>query len=245
MRPGILLAVIPALVLVVSACEPTPPLDPQPEPSLTASPDQVAAQRSGVPFEATSNLYWFAGLFEEPPVFEEVEGARGGLTRTSDALMTRTHTAELPHGHVVTLWWIIFNNPDECNEGAGPPCGLPDLFAPAVQPACPFADGSIVGGDGGARFQNWITVGEELRDSCLPPLGSPAPEVGLLNPEGAGVHLVVRSHGPRVPGFVHEQRSSFGGGCETDLPPVRDPNAVGELECSDIQFAVFPPPLGD
>jgi len=244
MRSGIRLTLMSATLLVLGACEPAPPLEPPLEPSLAASLDQVVDQRRGVPFEATSDLYWFAGLFEDPPLMEEVEGARAGLTRTSDGLMTRTHTAELPHLHVMTMWWIIFNNPDQCNEGDGPPCGLMDLFDPAVEPACPFADGSTVGGDERARFQNRITVGEELRDSCLPGIGSEAPEVGLLNPEGAEVHLVVRSHGPRIPGLVREQRSTFGGGCDTDLPPVRDPTAVGELECSDLQFAVFPPPPG-
>lgn len=235
------LPTILVLALVVSACEVTPPLEPGPEATVAPDVEHMVLQQRGIPFEATSELYWFAGVFEDPMVFEQVAGARAGLTRTSDALMTRTRTGELPHGHVMTLWWIIFNNPELCNEGAGPPCGLPDLFEPAVAPACPFADGSLVGGDGTARFQNWISVDDEFRDSCLPAIGSPAPEVGLLNPEGAEVHLVVRSHGPRVPGLVGEQRSTFAGGCVENLMPVWDPN-LEEGQCSDLQFAVFPPP---
>jgi len=88
-----------------------------------------------------------------------------------------------------------------------------------------------------------LTVGEH-RDSCIDFFVDLVPRLegedhGLTNPQGAEVHLVLRSHGPRIPGQVAEQRTTFAGGCEFFL----DPGATHELEpgqCSDLQFAVFP-----
>lgn len=175
-----------------------------------------------------------------------VDGAAARLVRSSDAIQTRTNTAELDHHHVMTLWWVIFNNPEYCQGGA---CGEADLFdgrdgPTGVQPSCLYADGSIVGGNGHARFQDRLKVGE-TRDSCIDFFVDLDAELegrdyGLQNPEGAEIHLVVRSHGPLIPGLVKEQRSTFAGGCEDFLPAGRED--LQEGECSDLQFAVFPAP---
>jgi hypothetical protein len=177
---------------------------------------------------------------------EVVDGAAARLVRSANAVQTRTNTAELDHHHVMTLWWVIFNNPEYCQ---GEACGEADLFdgpdGPTnVQPSCIYADGSIVGGNGHARFQDRLKVGE-TRDSCIDFFVDLDPDLegrdyGLQNPEGAEIHLVVRSHGPLIPGLVKDQRSTFAGGCEYFLPPGRED--LQEGQCSDLQFAVFPAP---
>ena len=82
------------------------------------------------------------GLVGEPVL---VEGATARLLRSESHLTTRTDSRELTPGHVQTLWWVIFNNPEGC---ATSPCGLPDLFVPEVEAACLAADG---GGCPGVR----------------------------------------------------------------------------------------------
>lgn len=201
------------------------------------------AERGGPPEYGSAALLTFAG-------FEPVEGATARLVRSDDALLTRTDTRELDHGHVMTLWWVVFNHPEHCQHGDGEvACGEGDLFdgpdgPTGVEPSCGYADGSLVGGNGHARFTDRLAIGDE-RDSCIDFFvaavdGLEGRDHGLTNPEGAEVHLVVRSHGPRIPGEVAAQRSTFDGGCEEFL----EAGATHELEpgqCSDLQVAVLPP----
>jgi hypothetical protein len=237
----ILLLPLLLLSLAVTACDRASPLQAEHAADETLIAENEIAANQGVPSEVTSDLYRFADM-------TVVEGARAGLHRTADAIRTRTHTADLPHGHVMTLWWVIFNNPESCAYGAGGmACGELDLFdgpdgPTGVEPGCVYADGSIVGGNGSARFHDRLTVGES-RDSCIDFFveavdGLEGEDHGLTNPAGAEVHLVVRSHGPRIPGMVAEQRSTFAGGCTNFLGAGEVADEPGD--CSDLQFAVFP-----
>jgi hypothetical protein len=237
----LLLAFTVTLALTASACDSPHTLESEAGPTVSQDGSPPALHLSGVT-AATSDVYRFADM-------EGVAGARAELLRTPDALRTRTHTAELDHGHVITLWWVIFNHPEHCEHGAaGMSCGEGDLFdgptgPTGVEPSCVYADGSVVGGNGRARFQDRITVGDSPRDSCIDFFVEQVPELqgtdhGLTNPRGAEVHLVLRSHGPRIPGLVFEQRRTFAGGCLEFL----EPGATHELEpgqCSDLQFALF------
>lgn len=100
------------LSLAVAACDRASPLQAERGADETLIAENEIAANQGVPSEATSDLYRFADM-------TVVEGARAGLLLTASAIRTRTHTADLPHGHVMTLWWIIFNNPENCEHGAG------------------------------------------------------------------------------------------------------------------------------
>jgi len=56
----------------------------------------------------------------------------------------------------------------------------------------------------------------------------------------AEVHIVLRSHGPAIPGIIDEQISTFEGGCIIFFDPFTEiPDDVGE--CGDIEFAIHPP----
>lgn len=236
MRPRTFLPLLVTLMVVVGACEGDAPMEP-----IGEAAEQPGSHGLGVPAEATAALLWFSDG-------TEVEGAQTRLLRTSDAIRTRTHTAGLPQHHVTTLWWVIFNNPEHCEHGeGGAECGAADLFdgpggPTGVEPSCLFGGGSIVDGNGQARFHNRLGVGE-TRDSCIDFFVAAVNELegqdhGLTNPEGAEVHLVVRSHGPMLPGQVQNQRSSFAGGCQEFLGAGEGPELVPG-QCSDLQFAVF------
>lgn len=195
--------------------------------------DNLTAEKRGFGTSAETQLvYNFADL---PDDLTEVGTSK--LIRTEDQLGVKLHTTGLIHHHVMTLWWVIFNNPDECEST---PCGMPDLFDEDVQPACLYADGDIVSGNGNSRYQDRLNVGE-MRNSCIDFFVDADPELegedhGLLNPEGAEVHFVVRSHRPLIPGMVPEMRSTFAGGCEEHLDQGITPEQPGE--CADLQFAV-------
>lgn len=205
----------------------------------------LAATAGGSPPEPEeTQVLTFPAEEDEDP--ETVEGATARLVRGDDTLSTRTDTRELDAGHVMTLWWVIFNNPEACTDGDDPAaCGEGDLFNDAneaVKPSCVYADGSIVGGNGHARFSDRLAKGE-TRNSCIDFFVEKVDDLegedhGLIDPAGAEVHLVVRSHGPRMPGKVDEQRSTFAGGCEHMLDQGAQDLEAGE--CSDLQFAVFP-----
>ena len=202
----------------------------------------TTATAGGPPGQESGDVLRFADL-------APVDGATARLVRGADTLSTRTETRELDHGHVQTLWWVVFNNPEECEHGQGPvACGELDLFdgpdgPTGVEPSCVYADGSLVGGNGHARFADQLRVGE-VRDSCidffvdLEP-GLEGEDHGLTDPQGAEVHLVVRSHGPRIPGEVDQQLRTFAGGCEEFLP-AGAPDQLDPGQCTDLQFAVFP-----
>ena len=52
--------------------------------------------------------------------------------------------------------------------------------------------------------------------------------------------MVLRSHGPAIPGEVNEQISGYLGGCTTFFPPFTEiPDEVGE--CGDFEFAIHSP----
>ncbi len=176
------------------------------------------------------------GLVGDPVL---IEGATARLQRTDGGLITRTDSRELTPGHVQTLWWVIFNNPEEC---ATTPCGLDDLFVDAVEAACLAADGAVTGGSGRVSFSDRLAIGE-WRDSCLPHFGGV--DHGLRDPHGAEVHLMVHDHGPLQPGLVPEMRSTFAGGCDFDDPdyPLGTFGVVPQQtgQCATIQAALFLP----
>jgi hypothetical protein len=164
------------------------------------------------------------------------------LVRTNAGLSFTYHTSLLPAGQVVTVWIVVFNNPENC---ATHPCTAPaDVDNPDVHADFLYGGGHIIGGSGRGNFGGHLSVGD-ASGSGLAELGFPA--VGLLDPFNAEVILALHSHGPAASGQVLKaQLSSFLGGCQIFLGPdgIADgpedmPVAVGE--CSTFQYSVHQP----
>jgi hypothetical protein len=186
------------------------------------------------------------------PVVQTWDGTQVGsstLVRTDAGLSASFKSSGLPAGQAVTLWFVIFNNPSAC----GGPCGLADLLDPAQAAQGDFLVGAghVVGDRGTANFGAQLSVGD-VRGSAFPEIGMPDRPIGLTNPRGAQVGLLLHSHGPMVPGQVlASQLSSFTGGCtvflgDLELPGsgIADsaddvPDAVGE--CSTLLASVHAP----
>jgi hypothetical protein len=186
---------------------------------------EVAAQPTQFQTTNVFELRDAEGELQGPP-FENVPGA-ATLLRTNRGISYRIYTTQLDPGAAYTVWVVVFNRPENCEDG----CDEPDVNNPDV-------DGNIAGENGTGNFQGSL-------ETFDPPAGIqvnvPAGTAnGLKDPFKAEVHLVVRNHGEVIADLADEQLSTFGGGCDTD--------SGGTLEdgffCADRQAAVFPSPDG-
>ena len=208
----------------------------------------TAAANNSADRQASDVYEWPAA---DPPV--QVEGADARLVRTDAGVSYNLRTTGLEKGHATSIWWVIFNNPDECVG----PCGVPDLFNPAVEASVQSGGGNMVGGSGNSAYADHLRIGEttnphpfihedsEGRDEYAPmdpPIPPPVANHGLLNPRGAEIHLVLRTHGPAIPGMNHVMFNSYEVGCS---PATSFGAGEGTNDCADVQFTIFLPPPED
>jgi len=227
------------LALLLSACsdqmDPASALD---ESQISEGLEQRVSQ-SAIHNELSqsSGVYWFADA-------SEVEGAGASLLRTHNNVRMTIKTLDLDPHHTYTVWWVIFNNPDACENG----CGEPDLFNDEVGGSVLYAAGHVIGGNGKGNFAGSLRTGD--LSGCQAPWDGFDLELiggegeldmcrdGLMDPQGAEIHLVVRSHGERIPGMVNKQINTFAGGCTADTSFGA---SDGPNECEDQQFSMFLP----
>ena len=165
------------------------------------------------------------------------------VRRTADGVLATFQAGGVEPGQAITLWWVVFNQPENCSA---PGCGPDDIFvggdpaaeldADAIANAdivASYAAGTVSSTDGTVSMASRLTAGE--------------PGAGVIFGDGAvledaaaaEIHLVTRSHGPAVTGRVVDQTTSFEGGCESMLNPPESADAEGE--CVDIQYSVHQP----
>jgi hypothetical protein len=146
-----------------------------------------------------------------------VPGASSTLVRTSNGISVSLQTSELPAGHAVTVWALIFDNPSACGVG-GCDETRGDLGVPAVQGSLQRVAGHVVGTE--SSFAGHLGIGEATQTAFGP---------GLLNPYGAQINLIVREHGVAASG-------------ELLLQQFHDPSPrFCNVACSDIQKSVHLP----
>lgn len=208
-------------VIVLASCESVTEPDPASVVSLAAGPN--ASQ---------SNVYTFATM-------ERVGTSH--VVRTPNGVSMSLQTSAINDGYAVTVWYVIFNEPGNC---ATSPCGVPDIFDPATRTDVIFAAGHVVGNGRKANFASRRSVRDKSGSvmaffNAL--LGTNLPSVGLENPRGAEVHLVVRSHEESIPEFLPDMIRTFNGGCVYPAGVPTDFGVPGPNSCADIQFAIHQP----
>ena len=183
------------------------------------------------------------------------------LTCSSDATAeSASHNRDRAF-HAVTLWWVIFNEPEQCvtSPEAAAKCGGVDIFGQAyldsvangapdpglISPnleaglAVVYATGGITSPWGRVRLVASLYQGASGED--LPDTVDPMNLNRALTSSAAEVHLVMRDHGRRHRSDYDAQISAF-------LDPYcSDPNLLyfaGPNLCQDVQFAVFAPDQG-
>ncbi len=192
-----------------------------------------AQQEPAQPAVSTSAVYQFSDN-------AEIEGAFSELTRFDNGVTVTLNTSALVPGEVYTLWWVIFNAPENCSEGA---CNMDDIFIIDE-------NGEIARDEVGNRALNFDALGAsnisiqhasgtystDGTASMSASLGlGEVPGIvlgpGLLDGYSSEVHLVVRTHGEKLDEFFNAQIATFGGGCDPiDVAP-----------CDDVQYAFHMP----
>ena len=119
------------------------------------------------------------------------------LHRKKDRVTANIHTKGLTPGDAYTVWFVFFG-PEAVTEEN------PEGFIDAV-----YATGGVVGNNGVANFNASLNEGDGS--------GSIATGLGLADAEHNGVHMIIRSHGPAIPGMVDLQITTVGGGCGTNV----------------------------
>lgn len=147
-------------------------------------------------------------------------GGAATLIRDENSINVRLTMSGLDKKASYSVWYIIWNDPEnDCLGGAGA-CGLGDFVNVG---AVLNAGGFVTGTDGTGYMVGGLEVG-------TPPAGLPGRPGSMLEDSfAAEVHLLIQSHGKILVGHVDAQISVPGAFC----------NGV---TCGD-QFAVaFPPP---
>ena len=179
---------------------------------------------------------------------EPVRGAFSMLERSDRGIETRLRTRARP-GHAHSLWYVIFNSPENCSDGA---CGDDDIFIDPSDHSAGFnapqiaatrassvwgGAGAVANAAGRLKLDGALGVGEvpdgpgqlvigRAADGALVHLGV---VTGLEDPRGAVIIGVLQDHGAAHadPELLERQLTSFQGACN----PV----------CEEIQFAVHVP----
>lgn len=141
-----------------------------------------------------------------------VGGSRAALVRTDAGVTVTIKTSDLEPGAAYTVWWVVFNRPEFCQDGG---CGEADLGNDDVEPSVVYATGHVLGRNGVGDFGAHLSMGDTTGALFGP---------GLLYPRTAEIHNVVRGHGQPIPGMVDEQIHTIDGGCAINT-------------CVDKQFA--------
>lgn len=125
------------------------------------------------------------------------------LVRNNNGITCVIHTSGLVPGDAYSVWWVM---PDEA--------------------LIYNASGGLAGGDGTATFAGHASVGT---------VGPVDGSVVLSNGDGSfdqprtdTVTVIIRHHGPPIPGMINQQTGSFNTGC-------------GTAGCKNVQMATFVP----
>lgn len=180
---------------------------------------------------AKADYYYYkskiqAANFVYLPSLDYAAGA-ATLTRTYNSVSAAIAAGDLDANAAYTVWWVIWNYPSKCGDA----CGDEDADFGVRGNAIFYAGGFVTGADGTGNLTVKLNAGRKPKgtDEVIP--GELYRWRGLR----AEVHVVLRTHGEIVPGYVDEQISTYFGLCGE---PV---DALSAPPCFDQQAAVFVP----
>jgi hypothetical protein len=183
----------------------------------------------------TRPAFWLSGA----DAGKDLVYPSGSAKVNNSGATIKVNATDLIPGHAYTMWVVYFNDSVGC-EGAegcnGPDLGLPDVDGGGVL----FGNGQVAGGNGTATFTARLNTGDTADSPPRPPPFAFAPYEAGENNE---FHVVIRSHGPTIPGEVGEQIQSYNGGCEVEVGPeagqIGGDVPVLSGECGDVQLYIF------
>ncbi len=158
------------------------------------------------------------------------------LIRSPEGIFVNLQAERLQPNHVYTMWVVAINAPQNCSRQ---PCPAADVLQNSdhVESDLGYGDGAVADHDGKARFAAFQAVGT-MPHSWF--------ERGLTNMAGE-IHLVIRDHGPLVPGREATMLGTFRDGCNAESVPDTLPGTArgngkpGAYQCANVQAAIFTP----
>ncbi len=166
--------------------------------------------------ETTKSAVWSAPNFSLDYL---IDGAVSKVVRTGAGINIKLRTSELSPGDAYTLLVAVFNDPESCSEPLNPlrKCTSGDLLGNLAENDVIFVAGHVAGGSGRGTFAGHVANGDNSGSIMTPFLGG-APAAGLLDPMGAELHILLFSHGQKLPEFMPSMIQTFAGGCAS--PPI-------------------------
>ena len=169
----------------------------------------------------------------------EVKGATARLIRHDGGIFANFETKGLTPGHVHTIWFVVVNDPAQCETPFA--CTAKDVLkrSDTVVSDVTGGAGVLVGADGAASF-NWHQSEGPLPGGWF--------GAGLIEADKAEIHLVINDHGPLIEGRAFDMLTSYRDGCTDESIPAPMPataRASGEAgpnTCRLVQFSIFKAP---
>ena len=194
------------------------------------SASNTVVSKAGVTVFRVADITTMGGL-TAPDVGDLINGASMKLTRTADGISMVLNTSGLPAGPY-SIWWAI-NNDNNDTTGVDP--GSPLVEGVEI---IRRATGGIVGANGVGKFEATLPAAPvPVANGVTVMVNEGGSQV--LDPLGARIGLVIRNHGPVIPGAVDEQTNLFAGGC-ANTPTLGLPGAfLGGNTCFDPQATEF------
>ena len=147
------------------------------------------------------------------------------LYRTSEGVGINIYATDLPANTPLTVWIVVFNNPNHCAAFPKGVCGFGDLGNPMVNATIFWATGNYTDPGGNGYFQAYVTKGVNDRIQLVP--GE------LVNPAKAEIHFIYRAH-PIVFGEEWASINTPGGACPGG---VENENPAPD-QCYDVGFSI-------
>jgi hypothetical protein len=185
------------------------------------------------PQVTTAAINWHAQSEREG----SVEGATAELETTPDQATLSVDTRALNPGHAYTLWFVIINNPAEC-EDYPEPCAAPDVLDnPDTRSNVAWGDGQVADDEGLATFNATFNTG------AVP--GGWYEGVDFEDPQAAEIHFTLNDHGPVIDDLRDDMLTTYRGGCTNEslveaFPDVAHADGTpGPNTCRLWQAAIF------
>jgi hypothetical protein len=173
------------------------------------------------------------GVLVPGTLFPPTTHGHATLQRGEDWIQVTLHTSGLPAG-AYTVWWVIFANPAGCST----PCSDDDLLNPEAVVSVFWATGGVVRDNGIANFQARYTIGDDLGFPGMQHiLGD-----GLLDPQTAEIHNILKYHGPASadPDVLYDQTHTLLGSCLENANAIDFGDPFG-VQCFDPQAVAHLP----
>lgn len=234
MKTFIKTCTVAAMVLVFFGCEPEEDVVPIID-NMSFSESELMDLVDQSVFADPNSRYRPTVSFEPviDPINRDQQVGNSVLVRFHNGVGMGWKSNQTPK-HTATMWWVIFNKPENCDGD----CSGADLSKDDVDADLMIATGGVVSNNGVGTFAAHLKEGD-ITGSYINDFFGLDP-VGLVDSENAEIHLVARSHGPKIPGEVDAQTSSFAGGCMVFFDPFTQ-IPINPGECGDIQASVFKP----